>query len=64
MTRNDLLVLTERLLNQLDWEFGTPEDKDHFVVLAEDPLAMPASRLDDLTVLSTWVDGEPVYTRP
>ena len=35
-----------------------------FVVLAEDPLAMPASRLDDLTVLSTWVDGEPVYTRP
>lgn len=36
MTRDDLLVLTERLLNQLDWEFGTPEDKDHFVVLAED----------------------------
>jgi hypothetical protein len=36
MTRDDLRVLTERLLNQLEWEFGTPEDKDHFVVLAED----------------------------
>ncbi len=35
-----------------------------FVVLAEDPLAVPASRLDDLAVLSTWVDGEPVYRRP
>ncbi len=36
MTRNDLLVLTERLLNQLDWEFGSPKDREHFVVLAED----------------------------
>ena len=35
-----------------------------FVVLAEDPLGIPASALDDLTVLSTWVDGQPVYTRP
>ena len=35
-----------------------------FVVLAEDPLAMPASELDALTVLSTWVDGRPVYRRP
>ncbi|HET8819539.1 MAG TPA: amidohydrolase [Xanthomonadaceae bacterium] len=35
-----------------------------FVVLAEDPLGIPASGLDDLTVLSTWVDGKAVYTRP
>ena len=35
-----------------------------FVVLAQDPLAIPALALADLTVLSTWVDGKPVYTRP
>lgn len=32
-----------------------------FVVLAEDPLAVPARRLDELRILSTWVDGAPVY---
>ncbi|QDH69411.1 amidohydrolase [Marilutibacter alkalisoli] len=32
-----------------------------FVVLAEDPLAIPPEKLRDLTVLSTWVDGRPVY---
>jgi len=32
-----------------------------FVVLAEDPLQVPAAALDELTVLSTWVDGEAVY---
>ena len=32
-----------------------------FVVLASDPLAMPASQLDDLQVESTWVDGKPAY---
>ena len=35
-----------------------------FVVVAEDPLAIPATGLDDLTVLSTWVDGRAAYTRP
>ena len=34
-----------------------------FVVFAEDPLGVPASALDDLTVLSTWVDGEAVFER-
>ena len=34
-----------------------------FVVLAQDPLGIPATGLDDLTVLSTWVDGEPVYRK-
>ena len=34
-----------------------------FVVLAEDPLAIDPDGLDELTVLSTWVDGEPVYRR-
>lgn len=32
-----------------------------FVVLAEDPLQVPAAQLDALTVRSTWVDGEAVY---
>ncbi|MEN1971008.1 amidohydrolase family protein [Luteimonas sp. MJ204] len=32
-----------------------------FVVLGEDPLAIPGSELDSLTVRSTWVDGRPVY---
>ncbi len=32
-----------------------------FVVLANDPLAMPVSGLDEVAVRSTWVDGKPVY---
>ena len=32
-----------------------------FVVLAEDPLAVPGSALRALTVLATYVDGTPVY---
>ncbi len=32
-----------------------------FVVLDADPLAVPASQLDDLKIRSTWVDGKPVY---
>jgi predicted amidohydrolase YtcJ len=32
-----------------------------FVVFDKDPLKVPAAQLDDLKVLSTWVDGEPVY---
>jgi len=32
-----------------------------FVVLDRDPLTVAADQLDDLKVLSTWVDGEPVY---
>jgi predicted amidohydrolase YtcJ len=32
-----------------------------FVVLAADPLAIPESRIDDVQVRSTWVDGKPVY---
>jgi predicted amidohydrolase YtcJ len=32
-----------------------------FVVLAQDPLAVPAAELDDLQIRSTWVDGKPVY---
>ena len=32
-----------------------------FVVLDRDPLKGAADQLDDLKVLSTWVDGEPVY---
>lgn len=33
-----------------------------FVILDRDPLAVPAAQLDDMKVLSTWIDGEPVYT--
>ena len=32
-----------------------------FVVLAEDPLAVPGAELRALTVLATYVDGQPVY---
>ncbi len=32
-----------------------------FVVLGEDPLAVPGERLDALQVRSTWVDGQAVY---
>jgi predicted amidohydrolase YtcJ len=35
-----------------------------FVLLDADPLAVPASRLPTIRVLSTWVDGAPVYTAP
>jgi predicted amidohydrolase YtcJ len=38
-----------------------PGMRADFVVLAEDPLAVPASQLDDLQIESTWVDGKPVY---
>lgn len=32
-----------------------------FVILDEDPLAVPGEQLDALHVRSTWVDGRPVY---
>lgn len=32
-----------------------------FVVLEQDPLAVPASALDDLKIKSTWIDGKAVY---
>ena len=32
-----------------------------FVLLDRDPLTVPADQLDDLKVLSTWVDGQAVY---
>ncbi len=35
-----------------------------FVVLAEDPLAIPPAGLRELTVLATYVDGRAVYRRP
>jgi len=35
-----------------------------FVVLAEDPLAVPSAQLDDLGIRSTWLDGKPVYEAP
>ncbi|MCE7031804.1 amidohydrolase [Lysobacter sp. GX 14042] len=34
-----------------------------FVLLAEDPLAIDPAGLRELTVLSTWVDGETVYRK-
>jgi hypothetical protein len=35
-----------------------------FVLLDADPLSVPADRLPKIGVLSTWVDGVPVYGRP
>ena len=39
-----------------------PGMRADFVVLAEDPLQVPAAQLHQLTVQSTWVDGEAVYS--
>src|SRR3546814_530834 len=38
-----------------------PGMRADFVILAEDPLAVPSSQLDGLQIESTWVDGKPVY---
>ena len=38
-----------------------PGKRADFVLLAEDPLAVPAAQLRDLTVLATYVDGQPVF---
>nr|WP_295376116.1 amidohydrolase [Pseudoxanthomonas sp.] len=35
-----------------------------FVIVDEDPLAVPSAQLDDLHIRSTWVDGKPVYETP
>ena len=44
-------------------EVGSLENgkRADFVVLAEDPLAVPEATLRALTVLATYVDGKPVY---
>lgn len=39
----------------------TPGKRADFVVLAEDPLAVPAAQLRSLTVRATYVDGRAVY---
>ena len=41
-----------------------PGKRADFVVLGQDPLAIPPASLRGLTVLSTWVDGHPVYEAP
>jgi predicted amidohydrolase YtcJ len=33
-----------------------------FVVLAEDPLTVPAEKISAIDVLATWVDGRPAYS--
>ncbi len=38
-----------------------PGARADFLVLVDDPLAMPVERLADLRLRSTWVDGRPVY---
>lgn len=39
-----------------------PGFRADFVVLGADPLAIDPARLPEVKVLSTWVDGRPVYT--
>jgi predicted amidohydrolase YtcJ len=41
----------------------TPGKLANFVVLAEDPAAVPPARIRDLVVEETWVDGVPAYRR-
>ena len=38
-----------------------PGKRADFVILSDDPLSIDASKIDDIKVLSTWVDGEAVY---
>ncbi|MDH5824046.1 amidohydrolase [Luteimonas sp. RD2P54] len=38
-----------------------PGMRADFVVLAADPLALAPAALDEVRILSTWVDGTPVY---
>ena len=42
----------------------SPGKRADFVVLAEDPLAVPDAALRTLTVKATFVDGRPVYEAP
>jgi predicted amidohydrolase YtcJ len=39
----------------------SPGLRADFVILDEDPLAIPAAELDELHIRSTWVDGKPVF---
>ncbi|KFL36610.1 amidohydrolase [Arenimonas donghaensis] len=39
-----------------------PGFRADFVVLDADPLAVDAARLPEMKVISTWVDGKPVFT--
>jgi predicted amidohydrolase YtcJ len=41
-----------------------PGKRADFVVLAQDPLAVPGAALRALTVRATYVDGKPVYQAP
>ena len=41
-----------------------PGKRADFVVLAEDPLAVPDAALRSLQVRATYVDGKPVYEAP
>ena len=49
-----------------DTEVGSlaPGKRADFVVLAEDPLAVPEAALRSLTIEATYVDGKPVYRKP
>lgn len=49
-----------------DTEVGSlaPGKRADFVVLAEDPLAVPEAVLRSLTIEATYVDGKPVYRKP
>jgi hypothetical protein len=38
-----------------------PGMRADFVILAQDPLTVPAGGMDELQIQSTWVDGEPVF---
>ncbi len=41
-----------------------PGMRADFVLLDADPLSVPADRLPKIGVISTWVDGAPVYGQP
>ena len=38
-----------------------PGMRADFVILVQDPLAVPVGQMDELQIQSTWVDGERVF---
>lgn len=39
----------------------SPGMRADFVILTQDPLSVPAGAMDELQIVSTWVDGVPVF---
>ena len=41
-----------------------PGKRGDFIVLDRDILTCPVDEIRDIQVLTTWLDGKPIYARP